>query len=348
MAETGGKRDEVPRVLVALGDRLVGPTQPCLLVAEIGINHGGSLDTALEMVRAASASGADAVKVQAFDAAEFCTDAAMYQGERQIDMFRRFELSATALSAIAQECKKLGVIFFGTPASVEQARVLLALGAPCFKIGSDDLIHLPLLRALAKFGVPMILSSGMADRCEIEDALEAVNGLPVILLHCVSQYPTPSRHANLLRMDMLRGKHRLVGYSDHTDGVSAAVGAVWLGACMIEKHFTLDRSGSGPDHAFSADPPQFTEMALRIREAEAMLGTGQVDPGPEELVMRVTARRSIVAARALEVGTEITADVLAYKRPGDGLPPRMAYEMVGKCLARAVAANEQIREGDWQ
>jgi N-acetylneuraminate synthase/N,N'-diacetyllegionaminate synthase len=148
-------------------------------------------------------------------------------------------------------------------------------------------------------------------------------------------------------MMALRGHHRLVGYSDHTDGIEAALGAVWLGACVVEKHFTLDRSAPGPDQAFSADPAQWIEMACRIRLAEALMGSGELGPTQTDLEMRVTARRSVVAARALESGTEITEAMLAFKRPGNGLPPRVVDELVGKRLARAVAADEQIREGDW-
>jgi N-acetylneuraminate synthase/N,N'-diacetyllegionaminate synthase len=302
------------------------------------------------MVRAAAASGADAVKVQCFKADSFCTEAATYQGERQIDMFRRYELGAVGFSAIAEECRKLDLLFFGTPDSVEQARLLVALGAPCLKVGSDDIVHIPLLRQLSELGLPMILSTGMTDMKEINTARAAVR-VPLILLHCVSEYPTPALHANLERMTMLMDRFHLedveVGYSDHTDGIDAAIGAVWLGACMVEKHFTLNRDAAGPDHAFSADPPQFTEMACRVRLAEALRGDGSLEPSEAEIAMRVTARRSIVAARSLDAGTKITGDMLAYKRPGDGIPPRMADEIVGRCLARAVAANEQMREGDW-
>ena len=291
-------------MIVNLGDRSVGDGMPCLLVAELGINHGGSVETALEMVRAAAKAGADACKVQAFTAESFCTDAAVWKGERQIDMFKRYELGTSDLSEVARECRKLGLLFFGTPDSPQQAGALIALGAPCLKIGSDDLIHLPLLRALALLGVPLILSTGMADFFEIRDAMDATSGTSRILLHCVSSYPTPPQEANILRMMKLRGLSGLTGYSDHTDGVEAAVGAVWLGACVVEKHFTLDRKADGPDHAFSADPPQFMEMVRRIRMAEVMRGDGGLSPAPSEQAMRVTARRSIVAESAAREGDE--------------------------------------------
>jgi len=341
-------------VSIALGDRIVGPGNPCLLVAELGINHGGSIDTALRMVRAAASSGADAVKVQSFSADSFCTEAATYQGERQIDLFRRHELATHSIKMIARECRAHGVMFFGTPDSKWRAELLLECDSPCLKVGSDDLVHLPLLRELASLGVPLILSTGMADADEILDALDATTGAKVLLMHCVSEYPTPPSRANLRRIFELK-KLKLdcnVGYSDHTDGIEAAIGAVWLGACMIEKHFTLDRSAKGPDHSFSADPEQFSEMAARIRQAERMMGCGlgpALDGAPSqaELEMRVLARRSVVAGRALDVGTRIESGMLAFKRPGDGLPPRWADDIVGKCLTRAVAADEQLHEGDW-
>lgn len=334
-------------MIVLLGRHAVGPGRPCLVVAEIGINHGGSIATALEMVRAAAKAGADAIKVQAFSASNFVTEKATYQGERQIDLFRRYELSAALLSEIADECQRQGLLFFGTPDSVDQARFLVALGVPCIKVGSDDIVHVPLLRALARFKLPMILSSGMATLKEIIQAVDAVRGVPVIMLHCVSAYPTPPAMANLRRIQSLAGLHLTVGYSDHTDGIEAAVQAVASGAVLVEKHFTMDRAAEGPDHAFSADPAQLAEMVRRIREAEVLRGDGIIEPSTEEKLMRVTARRSIVAARPIKYGDVITDEMLAYKRPGDGLTPIVADLIVGKKARRTLAADEQLREGDW-
>jgi N-acetylneuraminate synthase/N,N'-diacetyllegionaminate synthase len=342
-----GDEDEGQAMIVDLGERRVGDGQPALLVTELGINHNGSVETAVQMVRAAVEAGADAVKVQAFDSASFCTEAAMWQGESQLEMFRRYELGAVQLAEVAHECRRLGVMFFGTPDSARKAEVMLALGAPCLKVGSDDLVHLPLLRQLAHYRVPLILSTGMADQLEIDDATDAVGSTPVILMHCVSSYPTPVKDANLGRLAAMRRRYGIAGYSDHTADITAAVGAAWLGACIIEKHFTLDRNMSGPDHYFSATPAHFNAMAIQIRQAEDMLGDGEID-STADVGMRVIARRSIVAAQSLDAGVKIASSMLAYKRPGDGLPPRMADELVGKTLTRAVVADEQIREGDWK
>jgi len=331
-----------------IGQRAIGDHEPALLVAELGLNHGGSIDTALEMVRAAAEAGADAVKVQAFKADSFCSPQAVYKGEGQIELFRRHELSTVAFSAIADECKRLRVIFFGTPDSLDHARLLMALGAPCIKVGSDDLVHIPLLRQFEALGLPMILSTGMANAQEVEDAIEATAGVPVILLHCVSSYPTSPADANLLRMTRLRAYGAPVGYSDHTDGIDAAVGAAWLGACLIEKHFTLDRTTPGPDHAFSADPGQWRSLRYHVRRAEQMRGHGSIgDESQEAAAMRVAARRSVVASRSIAAGEIITDEALAYKRPGNGLPPVAQHRIVGRRAVRALTQDEQFREGDW-
>jgi sialic acid synthase SpsE len=166
-------------------------------------------------------------------------------------------------------------------------------------------------------------------------------------MHCVSEYPTPDEHANLRRIARLKWPSYRLGYSDHTDGIDAAVLSVALGAVMVEKHFTLSRQAEGPDHAFSADPLQFAEMVRRIRQAEVMLGNGQIGPGPEEFAMRVLARRSIVAAQPIRACAIIQPHDLAFKRPGTGLPPAEADVILGRAATRDLAADEQIRAGDW-
>ncbi len=329
---------------------------PVVVVAEIGINHNGSVELALEMVREAAKAGVDACKTQHFSASEFCTAAAMYKGERQVDLFRRYELTREDLAAIAAECRRCGVVFFGTPDSVEHARDLIALGAPWVKVGSDDLTNLPLLKGLAALGKSMILSTGMGTQWEIEAAIDAIrDGTPpgcarvrLSLMHCVSRYPTPPAAANIERVCMLRVTFDYcVGYSDHTDGIDAAPLAIAFGATMIEKHFTLDRGMEGPDHAFSADPQQFAEMVRRIRVAEQMLGSGEIDPGPEELEMRKVARRSVVAAKPIRRFAVIREQDLACKRPGTGLEPKRVWDIVGRLAQRDIVPDEQLREGDW-
>jgi N,N'-diacetyllegionaminate synthase len=333
-----------------IGTRLVGANSPTFIVAELGINHDGSESKAIALVDAAASAGADAVKIQLYKTNEFCSEKALYRGEKQCDLFSRYELGADAVAIIASRCKEKGVLFFGTPADQESAQTLLGLGAQCLKVGSDDIVHTPLISWLSTTGVPLLLSTGMSEAWEISEAVRLAGAgkrhFPV-LFHCVSLYPTPIRYANLNRIRHLGRFSPFIGYSDHTDGWAASVGAVCMGAMAIEKHFTLDRSLPGPDHAFSADPVQFTEMVRRIREAEVMMGTGEIEPSDEEKAMRVVARRSIVAAREIMEGERITAPMLAYKRPGDGLMPGRYQEIIGKTARRSLKPDEQFREGDW-
>ena len=320
---------------------------PPLIVAELGVNHDGLRETALAMVRAAAECGVDAVKVQAFRADNFCAPDAQWNGESQAAMFRRYEMSRADLSAVAQECRRLGLLFIGTPDSLEQGLILRDYGAAALKVGSDDIVHLPLIRALAGLGLPMILSTGMATEREIDEAFRACHDRNVIALHCVSLYPTPPERANLLRMEqvnLLRMVHAgfMSGYSDHTDGIDACLAAVAMGARLIEKHFTLDRSLAGPDHSFSADLAQMRELCSRAKLVYAMMGTGEIDPDADQLAMRSIARRSIVASRPLPAGTVLAEEHLAYKRPGLGLLPSQAHYILGRRLMRDVAEDERI------
>ena len=345
-----------------IGGREVGPGHPCWIVAESGLNQNGDLATALEMVHAAKAAGADAFKVQCFSAdCQAVVGAASWQGEDQHAMFKRYEPPREAIQAIADECRHVGLIFFGTPDCLEHARWLVDAGAPCLKVGSDDLTHTPLIRDLAGFGLPLILSTGMADpSVDVERALTIVADVVrargdhwpdfVMLLHCVALYPTPTERANLRRILNDDGEipRHAVGYSDHTDGAAAAPLAVALGACLIEKHFTLGRSMPGPDHTFSADPVIFAEMVRRIREAEMLLGTGDSELSDAEKAMRPIARRSIVSLIDQPAGTLVHPSNLAYKRPGTGLMPHEQDRIIGKRLLRDVRKDEQILMGDVQ
>ncbi len=323
---------------IRIGDRVVGPDEPCFIVAELGLNHCGSLSLAYEMVRAAKQAGADAVKVQAFSAACFTTARATWQGESQAEMFRRYELPREAFGAIAEECRRLGLVFFGTPDCPEHAEWLLEAGAPCLKVGSDDLVNLPLLRRLARYGKPIILSTGMAGDGDVEAALSALRDIPVAVLYCCSIYPAGLSQLRLWQVGQLGG------FSDHTVGSIAAAVAVALGASIVEKHFTLDHGLPGPDHRWSADPGEFAALVEAIRGVEAALRDAPMDSA--EMAMRGVARRSIVASHALPAGHLLEDPDLALKRPGDGLPPARLAAVLGKRLRRDLAADEQIRAED--
>jgi N,N'-diacetyllegionaminate synthase len=331
---------------VKIGNREIGPGHPVFVVAEIGLNHNGSVDTALEMVRAAKACGADAVKVQSFAASCFTTARGTWKGESQLEMFKRYELPREAYFRIADECRKEGLVFFGTPDCVEHARWLVDAEAECLKVGSDDLTNTPLLRQLAAFGLPMIFSTGMGAEAEVSAAMGATKTVPRAVLYCCSVYPAPLSALRLERITSLRRDYEYVGFSDHTLGPIATAAAVALGAAIIEKHFTIDKLMPGPDHRWSTDPREFRELVDAIRGVESAVADDSYGPfrpmAKSENSMRVIARRSIVAARDLDAGRVIRRADLAFKRPGDGLPPADADKLIGKTLSKPLAADDLV------
>jgi N,N'-diacetyllegionaminate synthase len=344
--------------IVNIGGRTVGSGCLPFVVAEVGINHNGDLQRALEMIRTAARAGCDAVKFQTFRAAEFVNDRTQLftyrsQGrevtEPMLDMFERHELSRSAWQAIRAECDAVGIAFFSTPQNPPDLELLLELGVPCVKIGSDDFTNLPLLREYARTRLPLILSSGMSDLAEVHQALDAVgalDGYPTVLLVCTSQYPTPPADANLSRIDTLRSAFPSIpiGFSDHTRGPLASSLAVALGAAVLEKHFTLDHGLPGPDHWFSEDPPGLAAWVQGIREAATLLGSPLVRPTATERRDRLEFRRQLVAARDIEAGEVIEAGALTLRRVtgGRGLPPAFLSHLVGRPAPRAWRAGEPI------
>ncbi len=341
---------------VSIGGRCIGVREPVLVVAEAGVNHDGEVDIALELVDAAARAGADAVKFQTFVPTALAVahaPLATYQRERagdvgeQRQMLERMCLPEQSWAAIARRCDRHGLLFLSTPFDLASATLLEQLGVPAFKVASSELTNLPFLQALGRRGKPLILSTGMATLREVGDAVEVVRetGAPLVLLHCVSAYPTPSDQANVRAIDTLRSAFGVpVGYSDHCLGLDASLAAIARDACLLERHLTLDRTRSGPDHAMSLEPDELQELIRRVRATEALLGDGRKLPQPAEHDTRAVARRSIVAARALEAGETLTADALAIKRPGDGLAPAFLAELVGARLARPLAEDEQLTE----
>jgi N,N'-diacetyllegionaminate synthase len=345
---------------VSIGNRQVGGHEPVLLIAEAGVNHDGDVSVALELVDAAAEAGAEAVKFQTFDPAALASAAAplaAYQRKRsataggQLAMLEHLCLPAEDFATIAAHCRRREILFLSTPFDLASAALLEALGVPAFKISSGELTNLPLLGALAERGRPLILSTGMATLTEIGEAVEVVAkaGAPLVLLHCVSSYPTPDRDANVRALDTLRATFAApVGYSDHCLGFAASLAAVARDACLLERHLTLDRSRPGPDHSMSLEPAELRDLVRRVRELEAILGDGHKAPRPTEQDTRAVARRSIVAARALRAGETLTADALTLKRPGDGLAPSRLPSLVGARLIRPLAEDEQLTDAHLQ
>lgn len=342
-----------------IGNRLLGDGEACFLVAEAGINHGGNIGVAHRLIDAAADSGADAVKFQNYHTEDFITDRSLKYAyswgdsiieESQYEMFMRCELPGSALTELRSHCDERNVVFFSTPTGVQTLAELVDSGARLLKNGSDFIGHLPLIRSMAETGLPTVLSTGMATIDEIGDAVDAfrdAGGIELVLLHCTSAYPTAPEDVHLRKIESLRNTFEcLVGFSDHTEGSVAALGAVALGGCMVEKHFTLDQHERGPDHRFSADPEGFLELTRAVRILERELGQGQLGPTDVEMAGRVDYRLSCVAARALPEGHHLTRGDIAFHRPGTGMPPKNLDDLIGKRLIRAVPADHPFRMAD--
>lgn len=329
-----------------------------LIIAEAGVNHNGDMELARRLVHVAAEAGADLVKFQTFVASKIATAAAPkadYQkettggGESQQDMIARLELSPADHEALIAECEAAGIGFFSTGFDEESLDLLVALGIDRIKIPSGELTNLPLLRHAAAKRLPVILSTGMADMAEIGEALAALEagGVPrrdVTVLHCNTEYPTPMSDVNLKAMRAIGAELGVgIGYSDHSMGIEVPIAAVALGATVIEKHLTLDRSLPGPDQAASLEPNEFAAMVRAIRNIEqAMAGDGVKRPSPSEAKNRPIARKSIVAARPIRAGEAFAAENLTTKRPGTGVSPMRWDEVIGRPAPRDFAADELI------
>lgn len=328
-----------------------------LIIAEAGVNHNGDLDMARELIAVAAAAGADLVKFQTFDAASLIAASAPkagYQiaatgdGESQLDMVRKLELSPADHDVLIAECERRGIGFFSTAFDVASFDLLMTLGLDRVKVPSGEITNLPFLRHVAGSGHPVVLSTGMATLGEIEDALAVLEagGTPrerITILHCNTEYPTPMRDVNLRAMTSIAAAFgTAVGYSDHTSGIEVAIAAVALGATVIEKHFTLSRTLPGPDHAASLEPGELTAMVAAIRNIEAALGDGRKRPSPSEVGNRAIARKSLVAAMPVRAGETFTAANVTTKRPGTGLSPMRWDEVIGTVARRDFATDEPI------
>jgi sialic acid synthase SpsE len=343
---------------IKIGDRLVGDGQPPLVVLEAGINHNGDLEKAFEMIRLAKRLNADAVKFQTFKADEFVGDPNQMftyrsQGkevtESMLAMFRRYEFSRDDWFAVKKKCDEEGILFLSTPQNRSDLDLLLELGVPAVKVGSDDFSNLPLLRDYASCGLPMLISCGMSNMGEVYQALEAVgafDGHPTVLFLCTSQYPTPPDDVNLRKLTTLAQAFPMVvtGFSDHTQGPIASSLAVAFGAHVFEKHFTLSHDLPGPDHWFSEDPDGAKEWINAIRAAARMLGSPVVRPTVEENKNRKEFRRMIVAAKDIEAGETYTQQNLTMRRVagGKGIAPMMLDFMLGRRAPHAIKKHQPI------
>jgi len=328
-----------------------------IIIAEAGVNHNGDYNRAVEMIHTAKAAGADYVKFQTAVPELVISSVAPkaeYQkettggGESQLDMCRKIHLRLEDYAPLAQICREAGIGFMSTPFDLVSIDCLDQLGMDYWKIPSGEITNLPYLRKIASKGGRVILSTGMSELHEIEAAIQILEqgGIPrrdIALLHCNTQYPTPMQDVNLRAMEQLRSlRPGLVGYSDHTVGIEVPVAAVSLGAQIIEKHFTLDKTLPGPDHRASLDPEELTAMVKAIRNIELALGDGQKRVSESERPNITVARKSIIAARDIKKGELLTDENLTVKRPGNGVSPMRWDEVIGTRAIRDFKADHLI------
>lgn len=332
--------------VITIKNKCIGIDHPTFIIAEAGVNHNGDVATACKMIDAAVLAKADAIKFQMFQAQNLVTSTATlanYQQQNckedsQQALLSKLELSYDAFKQIKQYCDQLGIIFLATPFGEQEVEQLVSLDAAAIKIASTDLINHPLLSSAASTQLPLIVSIGASTATEIIESVRHLDQLGVrerlILLHCVSQYPTPLDHANLGAIAALQKEFRVpCGFSDHTTSTQTGAWAVAAGACILEKHFTLDPSQPGPDHAMSLNPDQLAEYIENVRIAERANGSGRFGMTEIEADIRTSAGRSVVASRNIPAGTILAVDMLALKRPGTGMMPQEMEKLIGKCTS---------------
>ncbi len=327
------------------------------IIAEAGVNHNGSIDLAKKLIDAAADAGADAVKFQTFKADRLATKLAHkadYQksntsvNESQYEMLKKLELDEDMHKAIIEHCKQKQIMFLSSAFDNESVDMLNNFGMAIFKIPSGEITNLPYLRYVGSLKKPIILSSGMSDLGDIKNALDVliecgVSKDQLTVLHATTEYPCPIQEVNIRAMQTISTNFGVkVGYSDHTNGIEVSIAAVALGACVIEKHFTLDQTMEGPDHKASLEPNEFKSMVRAIRNIEKALGDGIKKPSKSEIKNMAISRKSIVALRVIKSGEIFSVANLAVKRPGTGISPMDFNNIIGKIARRDFLPDEQI------
>ena len=343
---------------INIAGRRISPDAPPFVIAEISANHNGSIDSALRLVEEAKRAGADAVKLQTYrpdtitldsKAPEFCIDDGLWKGRTLYDLYEEAHTPWDWHPTLFEHAKRQGIIAFSSPFDNTAVDLLDELDVPAYKIASFEVIDLPLVRYIASKGKPIVMSTGMADETEIAEAVDAVRSegcKELLLLHCVSGYPAPSEDYNLATIPDLAQRFDVpVGLSDHTLGTATAVASMALGACAVEKHFTLDRSGGGPDDSFSLEPDELGSLVEQTRVAWQALG--KVDYGHKSSEKgNVKFRRSLYFVKALKAGEAVPPDAVRSVRPGYGAAPKLLDQVIGARLKCNVAANTPVRMAD--
>ena len=339
---------------VTIDGRPIGPDHPPFVICELSANHNGSLDRMLELVDAAAATGCDAIKIQTYtpdtmtlqsDRPEFRIEGGLWDGYTLYDLYSEAQTPYDWHPAIFERARARGVTLISTPFDVTAVELLESLDVPAYKIASFELTDLPLVAAVARRGKPMIMSTGLATLAEIDEAVRTARQAgcdEIVLLHCVSSYPAPDEDSNLRTIPVLRQAFGVpIGLSDHTHGSAVSVAAVALGACVIEKHFTLARADGGPDSAFSLEPGEFAQLCRSVRQGWTALGHVSFDLVGQERG-NVMFRRSIFASRDIAEGEPLSAENVRIVRPGHGLEPRFLRTVLGRKARRAIARGEPV------
>lgn len=326
-----------------------------IIIAEAGVNHNGSFELAKKMVDAAKEAGVDYVKFQTFNPKKLVSkyaEKAEYQkettgsDETQLQMLQKLTLTEDNFLSLRDYCREVGIGFISTPFDLDSIDFLETFDMDFWKVPSGEVTNLPYLEAIARTKRKVVMSTGMCDMNEIQDAIEVLekNGTTdITLLHCNTQYPTPYEHVNLSAMNSIKDAlHKEVGYSDHTQGIEVPIAAVAMGATVIEKHFTLDKNMEGPDHKASLNPSELQQMVVAIRNIEQAIGNGLKEPSSSEMANKGVARKSIVASRNIKQGEVFSEENLTTKRPGTGISPMKWYDVIGKVAARDFSEDEII------
>jgi N,N'-diacetyllegionaminate synthase len=338
-----------PEKKINIGGKNIGTGEPCFIIAEAGSNHDCKLAQAKKLVDLAAEAGADAVKFQIYKAeglySKYTPEFSYLKGKKPYELIKNIETPRKWLKDLAAHCSEKKIIFFATPFDYE-AVDLLDKYVPAFKVASFEIVDLELIRYIAEKGKPIILSTGMSNLGEIEDAIKAAKSAgneKIAILHCSSLYPAPLAAVNLRALETMKAAFNLpVGFSDHTLGIHIPLAAAARGACIIEKHYTLDKKLPGPDHSFALEPDELKQMIRNIRDMEKALGNGIKDRSPlEGEEMYTKARRSLHAKTDIAKGTKITRDHLSVKRPGYGIKPKHIDLLVGRI------AKKDIKEDEW-
>lgn len=343
-------------ISIEIAGRKIGPGYPCFVIAEAGVNHNGDVNLGHRLIDAAIEAGADVVKFQAFRAEDLATPTtpkAAYQKEPtsaddvMFGMLKGLEISDEDQAALKAHCDEVGITYLCTPYEKKSADMLERIGVAAYKVASTDTTNIPFLRYLAGKKLPVIVSTGMCTLEETRNAFEALteSGLKgkVAVLHCTAQYPAPYDELNLRVIPAFAETFRIpIGYSDHTPGVGASPWAVALGACIIEKHFTLDRAMEGPDHRASMEPNELRALVGEIRNVEAALGSATKQITKSEAANKTVMQKSLVAQRAITAGSVISEADLVCKRPATGLPPSSMEQVIGGIATRDIDVDEPL------